>query len=144
MEKVKITKKHLDKLKEELVYIETVVRPKNDEDLKAARDQGDLSENADYDAAREQQAYINSRLNEIRTILANYELIKPKFYTVYFLEKGTEATYELVGSQEANPWDNKISDESPLGKAIEGASAGDKVIVHSNGKDFEVEIRAIK
>ena len=118
--------------------------------LQDARSQGDLSENADYDAARNQQAIIAAALKETENILNNYVLIQDdektnlgKYITVKFLDEegAEEETYQLVGTVQANPLESKISDESPLGKVILHAKKGDKVLVNTeDGEKFEVEI----
>ena len=105
--------------------------------LQEARSQGDLSENADYDAARNNQAIIAAQLKEVeKTNLG-------KYITVKFLdEEGSdEEVYQLVGTVQANPLEQKISDESPLGKVILHAKIGDKVLVNTeDGEKFEVKI----
>lgn len=114
--------------------------------LQEARAQGDLSENADYDAARNNQAIIAAALAETENILKNYVLITGnensnlgKFITVKFLDE--EETYQLVGTIQANPLESKISDESPLGKVILHAKVGDTVLVNTeDGEKFEVKI----
>lgn len=118
--------------------------------LQDARSQGDLSENADYDAARENQASIAAQLKEVENILKNYVLITGeensnlgKFITVKFLDEegADEETYQLVGTIQANPLEQKISDESPLGKVILHANVNDTVLVNTeDGDKFEVKI----
>ena len=121
--------------------------------LQDARAQGDLSENADYDAARENQAAIAAALKEVENILKNYVLITGeedsnlgKYITVQFLdEEGSEEeVYQLVGTIQANPLEQKISDESPLVKVILHAKVNDIVLVNTeDGDKFEVKIIAI-
>ena len=118
--------------------------------LQEARAQGDLSVNADYDAARNNQAIIAAALAETENILKNYVLITGnensnlgKFITVKFLDEegAEEETYQLVGTIQANPLESKISDESPLGKVILHAKVGDTVLVNTeDGEKFEVKI----
>lgn len=118
--------------------------------LQEARAQGDLSENADYDAARNEQALIAAALKETENILNNYVLITEeensnlgKFITVKFLDEegAEEETYQLVGTIQSNPLEQKISDESPLGKVVLHAKVGDIVLVNTeSGDKFEVEI----
>lgn len=118
--------------------------------LQDARSQGDLSENADYDAARDNQASIAAQLKEVENILKNYVLITGeensnlgKFITVRFLDEegADEETYQLVGTIQANPLEQKISDESPLGKVILHANVNDTVLVNTeDGDKFEVKI----
>ena len=143
-EKQRITKAYLEELKQRLDYLERVERPRNLEELTDARAQGDLSENADYHAAKDQQAKIEEEIRSIRYTLENYELIDIQLYTLYFEDRKITETYEIVGTQEADPASKKISIESPVGKAIEGHKKGDRVIVHANNRDFYVEIKDIK
>ena len=116
--------------------------------LQDARSQGDLSENADYDAARNQQAIIAAALKETENILNNYVLIQEdektnlgKYITVRFLDDNEEETYLLVGTIEADPLANKISNLSPLGKAILHAKQGSTVRVKTeDDEQFDVLI----
>ncbi len=138
-------RKRYDELKE--------AEKKNIIALQEARAQGDLSENADYDAARDNQAAIAAALKEVENILNNYELITGeedsnlgKYITVKFLneEDSGEEVYQLVGTIQANPLEQKISDESPLGKVILHAKVNDTVLVNTeDGDKFEVKIIAI-
>lgn len=138
-------RKRYDELKE--------AEKKNIIALQEARAQGDLSENADYDAARDNQAAIAAALKEVENILNNYELITGeedsnlgKYITVRFLneEDSGEEVYQLVGTIQANPLEQKISDESPLGKVILHAKVNDIVLVNTeDGDKFEVKIIAI-
>lgn len=105
------------------------------EKIAAARDYGDLSENAEYDAAREEQSIVETRVIEIEDILQNFELITPKKSgTVHVgstveLKNGKTVTYKVVGPVEADPLAGKISNESPIGAALMGKKAGDKVTI---------------
>lgn len=105
------------------------------EKIAAARDYGDLSENAEYDAAREEQSIVETRVIEIEDILQNFEIIKPKSGgTVHVgstieLKNGKKVTYKVVGPVEADPMEGKISNESPIGAALMGKKAGDKVTI---------------
>lgn len=105
------------------------------EKIAAARDYGDLSENAEYDAAREEQGVVESRVTEIEDILMNHEIIKPKtggkvsVGSTVDLHNGKKVTYTIVGSVEADPLEGKISNESPIGSALMGKRAGDKVVI---------------
>lgn len=107
------------------------------EKIAAARDYGDLSENAEYDAAREEQGIVESRVAEIEDILQNFELIKPKkggsvhVGSTVELKNGKSMTYQVVGSVEADPLEGKISNESPIGSALMGKKAGDKVTIET-------------
>lgn len=105
------------------------------EKIAAARDYGDLSENAEYDAAREEQGIVESRVIEIEDILQNHEIIKHKsggaihVGSTVELKNGKSVTYQVVGPVEADPLEGKISNESPIGAALMGKKAGDKVTI---------------
>lgn len=101
-----------------------------------ARDNGDLAENSEYDAARDRQAVVESRINEINTILLNSTIIKAKVSTkitigstVVLENDGTKKTYTIVGSVEADPLEGRISDESPIGQALLGKAVGEQVSI---------------
>ena len=120
--------------------------------LKEARAQGDLSENADYDAAREEQATLEGRIKELEyklehcTIADNSSKDKVNVgltVTISYLADGEEEEYKIVGSEEADPFANKISNESPIGAAIMGKSVGDVISVASPNGDFQVKITKI-
>ena len=153
MEKFQLTKEGVSKLEAEYRHLLDVERPAITKELVEARALGDLSENADYDAAREGQARIESRIKEIEAILSNYELIKEKgstkivqigsFVTIKMIDFDEEEKYEIVGVIEANPLENKISNEAPLAKAILGHKIGDVVEVEV-AKPYKVEIISIE
>lgn len=120
--------------------------------LKEARAQGDLSENADYDAAREEQATLEGRIKELEyklehcTIADNSSKDRVNVgltVTISYLADGEEEEYKIVGSEEADPFANKISNESPIGAAIMGKSVGDVISVASPNGDFQVKITKI-
>lgn len=149
-----LTKEGVEKLRAELEELKDVKRPEVVRQLQEARAQGDLSENADYDAAREAQAQTEGRIKEIENILDNYKIIRVtsnddkvnigKTIKIKFIERKKEATYKLVGTIEANPAQNLISIESPVGKAVLGTSVGDTVSVRlENGNTFHVEVLEI-
>lgn len=144
MEKKKVTKEYLAVIEKKLEELETVERQKNITDIQEARAQGDLSENADYHAARDRQVEIEALIKEYRYIIENHELIDAKFYTIHFIDRNITETFEIVGTLESNPKERKISNESPIGKAIEGKGIGDTVTVHANGRDFDIVIEDIK
>ena len=154
MEKAyKLTHQGLLDLQVEIERLKTEDRTRNLEALKDARAQGDLSENADYDAARDEQAQIESRIKEIEGILKNYELIKEDTSNKVNIGKTVvikvgdfpETTYTIVGSLEADPLHNKISNESPIGKGIIGSKKGKTVLVKTEtGRDVSVKIIDVK
>lgn len=138
--KIILTSEGLRKLEEELENLKVVRRAEVAVKIKEARAQGDLSENAEYDAAKDEQAEIESRIVVIEKMLRNVEVIeesdlnqnrinlgnKIKLYDVEFEE---EVTYTLVGSAEADPQQGRISNESPLGIALIGHEVGDEIDV---------------
>ncbi len=120
------------------------------EKIAAARDYGDLSENAEYDAAREEQGLVESRIAEIEDILQNAELIKASSKTTIGLGSkvelkngGKTISYHLVGPVEANPIEGKISNESPIGIALTGKKVGDHATVTTPKGEITYEITAI-
>ena len=122
--------------------------------LQDARSQGDLSENADYDAAREEQSRIEARIAEITEILKNVKIITKdssnrvttgKNVTIEFIGMNKTESYDIVGTIEADPFEHKISNESPLGKAIMGHDKGTTLtVVTEKGKEFRVKIIDVK
>ncbi len=148
-----LTQEGVDNLKQELTYLKDVKRGENLEALKEARAQGDLSENADYDAARNEQARIEARIAEIENIIKNVKIIKTtsedivnigKTVSVRFLENKEVKEFYLVGSIEADPRARKISVESPIGKAMLNHTEGDVVEVKTEtGRIFSIEILEI-
>ena len=151
---IKITDEGLKKLQEELETLKTEGRADIAEKIKVARGYGDLSENSEYDEAKNEQAKIEARIVEIEAMLKNVEIIediKGKAKTVVIGVKvkvideefGEEEEYRVVGSTEANSREGKISDESPMGKALLGKKIGDEVTVEAPGGEFKVKILEI-
>lgn len=154
-----LTEEGKTKLEVELEKLKTVDRQANIEAIQEARAQGDLSENADYDAARDEQRRIEARILEIENILKNVKVITVEDSgdkittgkTVKILlnynsgkNNGIEKEYSIVGTIEADPFNNKISNDSPLGKTLIGHKAGDIVTVTSeNGKEHKVKVLSI-
>ena len=153
MEKYQLTKEGVSKLEAEYRHLLDVVRPQNTKDIVDARALGDLSENADYDAARDAQARTEGRIQEIEAILNNYELIKESTSTkvvkigstvvIKDLSFDEEDKYEIVGTIEANPLENKISCESPLAVAVVGHKVGEVVEVNAP-TPYQVQIVSIE
>lgn len=117
------------------------------EKIATARDFGDLSENAEYSSAKEEQSQVESRIAEIESILQNARLINPKDAsdvevgnTVDLKTEGKSVTYTIVGSVEADPLEGKISDESPIGQALLGKKVGDKVTITTPKGETEYEV----
>jgi len=150
----KLTEAGFQNLKDELETLKEVDRKENLEALKEARAQGDLSENADYDAARDEQARIEARIKEIENILKHSEIIRDtasrvvmigKTVNIKFAGNGIEKEYTIVGHLEANPLNGKISNESPLGRALIGHKKGQSVTYKAEtGKEITAEIIDIK
>lgn len=136
-----MTYEGLKKLEDELQDLKVNRRKEVAQKIKEAREQGDLSENAEYDAAKDEQRDIEARIEEIEKILKNAEVADDEFgagvinlgstVTVYDCEFDEEIVFKLVGSTEAKSLENKISNEAPLGKALIGKSAGDEVEVET-------------
>ncbi len=138
----KMSQERLDAIKEELNYLETVREKEVAELIKEARSFGDLSENSEYDEAKTEQGKLYSKIAELKVLIENAEIVDnidadaPKdavtlgsIVKVLDMEDEFEETYEIVGSQEANPREGRISDDSPLGKGLHGHRAGDIAII---------------
>lgn len=150
--KVYLTNEGFLEIEEELNHLRDVKRPEIIKALKDARALGDLSENADYDAARNEQAQIEGRILELEKILETAELIEKTNTDVVslgttvkikYVDDDDIEEYRIVGSKEADPSDNKISNESPLAKAIMGAKAKSICKVDSPNGKYDVEILEI-
>lgn len=149
---VYLTNEGLENLKLELDELKNVRRPEVITALKEARALGDLSENAEYDAARNEQAIIENRIKEIEVMLENATVISEvktdkvgignKVTIEYIDDKETEE-YFIVGSKEADPFSNKISNESPIARAIMGCAVGKVVTVDSPNGSYDVKIISI-
>ena len=153
-EKIELTKAGYKKLEEELRYKIDIERDEVKRQLAEARAQGDLSENADYDAARGKQAEVEGRIKEIENILANAEIIEEgktstkkvglgSTVTIKFVDNGKEVSYMIVGTVESDPVNGKISNSCPLGEALVGKTVGDIVEVKAI-KTYKVEIVKIE
>lgn len=121
------------------------------EKIANARDYGDLSENAEYDAAREEQGQLETRISEIEEILMNVEIIEPAkangvvvVGSTVDLKNGKTVTYQIVGPVEADPLEGKISNESPIGAALIGKKTGEKVTITTPKGDTTYSIVAIR
>ena len=151
MKKTIVTREGLEKLQEELNELKTVTRVKVGNDLKKARAFGDLSENSEYDEAKNEQAKVEGRILELEEILKNVEVVEGvKTTGVGFGntvlvedESGEVSEYTIVGAAEANFLENKISNESPIGAAIFGKKAGDKVTFTTPGGQATLTIKTI-
>ncbi len=145
----------LKKLEDELQELKVVRRQEVAQKIKEAREQGDLSENAEYDAAKDEQRDIEARIEELEKILKNVEVVVEDEVDlekisvgcqvkVYDVEYEEEIEFRIVGSTEANSLENKISNESPVGKALIGKEVGDSVIVETQAGSIEYRVLAIQ
>ncbi len=151
---VYLTKKGLEELKEELEDLINVKRPANIQAIKEARALGDLSENADYDSARNEQAVLEGRIKKIEQMLENYEIIEEtskdkvslgSTVSIRYIDEDDEMDeYMIVGSQEADPFASKISNESPIAQALMNHKVGEIVTVESPNGSYQIEITEIK
>ena len=150
--KILLTKEALKELRDELKYLIEVKRPEVIQEIKDARAQGDLSENAEYDAAREKQGQIEDRIAEIEKTLENAQEIKSNKKDIISIGSivtldnkftNQKEIYSIVSTYEADPFENKISNKSPLALSLMGKSKGDVVIVEAPTK-YEVKILDIK
>ena len=149
-QKTVYTKEGFQKLQDELEYLKTVRRSEVKEMLKEARAFGDLSENSEYDEARDQQAKCESRIAELEYLIkngvvmseeeANRNIVSIGSTVTLKYKDGREVTYYLVGSNEVNPLEKKISDLSPIGMAVIGRTTGDTVTISAPAGDKEAKI----
>ena len=137
-QKTKYTKEGFAKLQEEYEYLKNVRRQEVKEQLKVARSFGDLSENSEYDEARDQQAKVEARIAELEYLIKNAEVVDTDVIknvvalgtsVVLKYADGKEVTYHIVGSNEVDPMNKRISDHSPIGSALIGKVAGDSVTI---------------
>ena len=152
---VYLTQEGLEDLKKELDNLINVRRPENIIAIKEARALGDLSENAEYDAARNEQAQIEGRIKQLEKMLENVSIItevsKDKVsigntVSIKYVDDDDDEVeeYKIVGSQEADPFESRISNESPIAKALFDHKVGDIVTVESPNGSYEIEIVEIK
>lgn len=150
-----LTYEGLKKYEDELHELKVVRRKEVAQKIKEAREQGDLSENAEYDAAKDEQRDIETRIEELEMILKNVEVVAEEDVTsdrinigctvkIKDLEEGDIEEYRIVGSTEANSLQNKISNESPVGKSLIGAAVGDIVTVATPAGEFKYEVMEIR
>jgi transcription elongation factor GreA len=148
------TKEGLKKLKDELYDMETVQRPKISQQIAEARDKGDLSENAEYDAAKEAQGLLEMRISKLKEVISNARIIDDSEMDaskalilsnvkIKNLKNNAEVTYTLVAENEADLKAKKISVESPIGKGLLGKSVGDIADVQTPGGIIQFEILEI-
>ena len=153
----KMSQERLEEIKQELQYLETVREKEVAELIKEARSFGDLSENSEYDEAKAEQGELYSKIAELKVLIENAEIVDniehdvPKdtvtlssVVRVRDLEDDFEETYEIVGSQEANPKAGRISDDSPLGQGLIGHRAGETVVVLAPAGELKFEIISVE
>ncbi|MFS0888525.1 transcription elongation factor GreA [Peribacillus frigoritolerans] len=149
-----MTKEGKVKLEQELEQLKTVKRKEVVERIKIARSFGDLSENSEYDSAKEEQAFVEGRITTIENMIRNAKIIEGndsntdtvslgKSVTFVELPNGDEETYSIVGSVEADPFEGKISNDSPIAKSLIGKRVGDKVSIMTPGGEMSVKIVSI-
>lgn len=149
-----LTKEGYEEIKQELDHLINVARPENIQAIKEARALGDLSENADYDAARNEQAEIEDKIKKLQAVIDNVTIIEQastdevgvgSTVTISYIDDEDEKDeYKIVGSQEADPFESKISNESPIAKALMGHKIGDIVSVTSPNGSYEIKVIEIK
>ena len=146
---VYLTEDGLNELKKELDDLINIRRPENIQAIKEARSLGDLSENAEYDAARNEQAQIEGRIKQLEKMLENVSIISEvstdtvsigNTVSIKYVDDDEEDEYKIVGSQEADPFESKISNESPIAQALFNHKVGDIVTVEIINGSYEVEI----
>ena len=153
----KMSQERLEELKKELNYMETVREKEVSEQIKEARSFGDLSENSEYDEAKTEQRKLYSRIAEYKDLIEHAEIVDnvdhnlPKdavtlgsIVMVKDLDEDFEDKYEIVGSQEANPREGRISDDSPVGKGLIGHRAGDTVTIPVPAGEIRLEVLSVE
>ena len=151
----KLSAAGLEELKDELTYLKTVREKEVADQIKEARSFGDLSENSEYDEAKNEQGRLYSRMAEVEEILANCVVIEEEeaegdyirmgsTVTVYDKEFEEEQTFRITGSQEADPMNGLISEESPFGKALMGRVEGDEIVVDAPSGAVEYKILKVE
>lgn len=148
-----LTKKGLEEVQEELNDLKQNVRPEVISQIKEARAQGDLSENAEYHAARDRQGHVEARIKELEYIVDNATIIEEgkkgticvgSTVEIKYIDDDEIETYTIVGSTEADPFENKISNESPIAVGIMGKKVKDVVTIESPNGSYDIEIISIK
>ena len=149
--KQKYTKQGFQDLVDELKYLKLTRREEIKEQIAVARGFGDLSENAEYDEARNEQAKVEARIQELEALIENAEIIDETTMDVRSISLGSvvklydedfeeEITYSIVGSNQADPLEQKISDQSPIGRALMGKKAGDRVTVTAPAGELHFKV----
>lgn len=150
-----MTKAGKEKLEYELDQLKSVKRKEVVERIKIARSFGDLSENSEYDSAKDEQAFVEGRITTLENMIRNAKIIEEsdtatdtvslgKSVTFIELPDGEEETYTIVGSAEADPFEGKISNDSPIAQSLIGKKEGEQVTVNTPGGELQVKITSIK
>ena len=150
-----LTQEGMKKAKERLEYLISVRRPEVAEQIAVARGFGDLSENAEYDEARNEQSKLEAEISELEEYIRTAVVVDDSklksntvsvgaTVTVYSPELGETYTWDIVGARESNPDEGKVSSESPIGKSLNGKSKGDKVTVSALQGDYVLEIKKVE
>ena len=150
----KLSPERWKELKDELVYLKTVREKEVADQIKEARSFGDLSENSEYDEAKNEQGKLYSRIAEVENILENCVVIEEEIHDgktvrlgsklkVLDVEFNEELDYEVVGSQEADPMNGRISEDSPFGRALLGTSVGEDVVVEAPAGALHYKVLSI-
>ena len=151
----KMSQERLDEIKEELHYLETTREKEVAEQIKEARSFGDLSENSEYDEAKTEQGKLYSRIAEMKNLIENAIVVEHteteegaivigSVVKVLDVEENEEQEYQIVGSQEADPMQGRISDDSPFGFALKGHKEGDVVTVEAPVGELKFKILSVK
>lgn len=151
----KMSQERLDALKEELNYLETTREKEVAELIKEARSFGDLSENSEYDEAKTEQGKLYSKIAELKNLIENAQIVEKTETSVdtivigsrvkvLDIDEDTEEEYQIVGSQEANPMEGRISDDSPFGFALKGHKAGETVTVEAPAGELQFRILSVE
>ena len=154
MKRIPMTREGLERLNTELNHLESVARPENIRAIEEARAHGDLSENAEYHAAKEKQSFIEGKINELKSVIGKAEVIDiqsgptdravfGRTVLLYNINSDEEVRYQLLGPYESEPETGKISVTSPLGQALVGKEVGDEITVRAPGGIQEFEILKI-
>lgn len=146
-----VTEAGLQKLRDEIDYLVTEKRKEVVERIKVARGFGDLSENSEYDAAKDEQAFVEARIQQLEKMIRNAKIIDVseatgdtvsigKTVVLKELPDGEEEEYMIVGSAESDPVSGRISNDSPMGQGLMGKNVGDKVIIQTPGGEMKIKI----
>lgn len=151
----KMSQERLDALKDELNYLETTREKEVAELIKEARSFGDLSENSEYDEAKTEQGKLYSKIAELKNLIENAQIVEKvessadtivigSRVKVLDIDEDSEEEYQIVGSQEANPMEGRISDDSPFGFALKGHKVGDTVMVEAPAGELQFKILSVE